>query len=106
VRKSISVLALILCVSLVLAACGSTASLTGKWKDEATGRTIMEFQDNGTLKMYRMDQLKTTATYKVDGDKITLTVNGTEKKGTYKIEGNKLTLTESSPNQTKVYIKQ
>lgn len=108
-KKIITILVFILCLSLLLAACGSSGSstsLAGKWKDEATGRIIMEFLDDGTLKMYVADQLKTTATYKVDGEKITLTINGIEKTGTYKVEGNKLTLTESSPKQTTVYVKQ
>ena len=105
-RRNIAVLVGMICVGLFLSACGSSSPIVGKWRDEATGRTTMEFLDDGTLKMYVADQLKTTATYTVDDDKITLTISGIEQTGTYKIEGNKLTLTQSSPKQTTVYVKQ
>jgi len=105
-RRNIAVLIGTICVMLFLSACGSSSPIVGKWKDEASGRSTMEFLDDGTLKMYVKDQLKTTATYKLDGDSITLKVNGVEMAGTYKIEGNKLTLTQSIPRQTTVYVKQ
>jgi len=105
-RRNIAVLICMICVVLLLSACGSSTPIVGKWKDESSGRSTMEFLDDGTLKMYVEDQLKTTATYKLDGDSITLKISGIEQTGTYKIEGNKLTLTQSSPKRTTVYVKQ
>jgi heat shock protein HslJ len=65
----------------------------------------MEFKDGGTVDLYFMDQLAGTATYKVDGDKITMTSEGQTESGTFKIEGNKLTLTNSG-GETQVYVKE
>jgi predicted small secreted protein len=102
-RKSIIILWL-LCFSLLLTAC--SISVTGKWKDEATGMVTMEFLDDGTLKIYVQDKLQTTATYEADGDTITWTVDGSEKTAAYKIEGNKLSVTESGTTETMVYVRQ
>lgn len=104
-KKSVVLLILAILISLLLTACGST-SLVGKWKDEPTGMVTMEFLDNGTLHIYVREKLEATAAYKLDGDTITITAEGTEKKGAFKLEGDRLTLTESDSDQTQVYVRQ
>ena len=106
-KRAILVLVLVMCAVFLLAACNSGASnpLLGKWKDEATGLSAMDFKDDGTADFYFNDQLATTATYKVDGNKITMTAEGQTASGTFKIEGNKLTLTNAD-GESQVYVKE
>ncbi|MFZ5975490.1 MAG: DUF5640 domain-containing protein [Bacillota bacterium] len=104
-KKKSAILILVLCASLLLVACsGSTSSIVGKWKDEASGMSTWEFKGDGTMSMTALGQT-VSGTYKTDGDKITMTIAGDEGTGTFKIEGNKLTLTDPS-NSTTVLVKQ
>lgn len=107
-RKS-TVLVMLLCALLLLAACGNTISspIVGKWTDETTGMTTMEFLSDGTLKMYVLDKEAMTATYKLDNNKITIVSSeGIETKATFKVSGSKLSITDPDSDKTMVYIKQ
>lgn len=73
-RKTVAV-AMVLCVAilalvLVATGCGK-ASIVGKWLDP-TDQTVSEFKADGTFVAPDMEGM--TVTYKVEGDKITLTV--------------------------------
>ena len=108
-KKTSAVLALLLCVTFLLAACGGAepSPIVGKWTDETTGMATMEFLSDGTLKMYVLDKEAMTATYKVDGDKLTiLSSEGVETKATFKVDGNKLSITDPNADKTMVYIRQ
>lgn len=103
-RKKFMVLALVLCTVLLLAACGGSSSpIVGKWKDETTGMSTIEFKADGTLSAAALGQT-ITGTYKIDGDKITTNVLEQEATATFKVEGNKLTIT--SDGVSTVYDKQ
>jgi uncharacterized protein (TIGR03066 family) len=104
--KKVCILLLVLCLPLLIVACSSSTTLTGKWTDESSKNKTIEFLDNGTMNIYVSNKISTTGTYKVEGDKITVNANGTESAAKFKIDGNKLTVTEIGSNVTKVYIKQ
>jgi len=108
-KKTSAVLVMLLCVVFLLSACGGgeTSPIVGKWTDETTGMTTMEFLADGTLKMYVLNEEAMTATYKVDGSNLTITSSeGVETKATFKVNGKKLSITDPSSEKTMVYIQQ
>ncbi len=86
VAKVLCLLAVALCVGFSLAACGENAE--GVYEYSANGMTMtLELkEDKFTMKMTANEETKDlgTGTYKVDGDKITLTMGSTSITGTLK----------------------
>jgi hypothetical protein len=96
-------LALAVCLSLV--ACSGGNTLVGKWSDDDDETAVMEFFKDGTYlyswEVYRVDlgftgtYLEFTGTYKVEGNKITITDDDDpDRKDTddFTIAGNKLNI--------------
>lgn len=121
--KKTLTLILALTLALIVVACGGGGNdIVGKWTPilsdaeaealEQMGmqfQTIMEFKSNGQFESYvdvkgegtlpfDTDEMKAEGTYKVDGDKVTVTAKGATDAesdsftATYKVEGDKLTL--------------
>ena len=104
-KKRITISVFALCISFLLAACGGSSPIVGKWKDEATGIGTIEFKDDGTLTLSALGQSETVK-YKIDGDKITVTADGVDTTSTFKVEGNELTIITGPDNDEQVYVKE
>ncbi len=92
------VFALLMCVSVLVACGGSDNKLEGTWVGEEDGMTVeMTFKADGKLSMSSMG-ITMEGTYTVNGDKMTASASlmgMTEelfKDATWKIEGDKLTI--------------
>lgn len=94
-------------LSVMVSCVGGSASIVGKWVATVEGiETSFEFKPDGTGKMGAMG-IDLDITYKADASKITVTMSmmGEEEttEFTYKLEGNKLSLT--ADGETVVYTK-
>ena len=112
--KRIAAVMLVLVMALALTACGK-AKLDGAWT--ITGGTfidglvgemgiedlasvgleiVFEFKDDGVfavgMNMYGVSEVS-EGTWEVDGDKVTMTVEGDPLEATFEVKGDKLTLT-------------
>jgi len=106
-RSGLATIILLVFLSLVLAAC--SPSLVGKWVPEDEPKNAIEFLQDGTVNVYRSDEIFGTGAYEIDGDKITMNITGQSTTSTFKIEGNKLTLTGTNTDgstYTTVFIRQ
>jgi hypothetical protein len=106
-EKKGPVTALLLVVSLLLAAC--SPSIVGKWASQDEPGRAIEFLQDGTVNVYQSDTLFGTGAYAVDGDRITMTVAGQSATSAFKLEGDTLTLTGKNPDgseYTTVFIRQ
>ena len=102
-KKRIAVVVLVTCAVFLLTACGGSP-IVGKWKEETTGLATMEFKSDGDLVVSVLGQTETVQ-YRVDGDKIIVTNDGTDRTSTFKIEGGKLTITTPNGN-TQVFVRE
>lgn len=115
--KKISAMMLVVALcSMMLVACGSKGNeIVGAWEvtvteGEATVTMEQTFLEDGTFKMSMAGQeaITLSGTYKIDGDKLTMTMtmNGTEETttSTYKIDGDKMTVKDEN-GQEVVYTK-
>ncbi len=143
-KKSLLVVTLLL-VAVLLAACGSKASIEGKWQPDGTnpmaaeviesfgidpaeyvteftkdGKMVTSIAGKSVVEAMKESMIKSglateetigamtidepVMTYKVDGDKITLsmTMAGTtqDTTGTFKVDGDKLTITADGQTST------
>lgn len=105
--KIMSLVLATLMVAVLFVGCGGGAggnSIVGKWeiKEEAEGMSVsmvFEFKANGDLvvssEMNGSELASQKGTYKVDGDQITVTLEGEDPEtSTFSIDGNKLTIDE------------
>lgn len=102
----------IIALLLILFTGGNDDPLLGKWsREESNGTTTLEFLPDGTLNIYaQLKNVKSismlSATYAVDEDKITITINEIKQTGKFKINENKLTITQTGTKETQVYVRQ
>jgi len=90
--KRIICLSLCLAMCFILCACGGSGSgIVGKWADVNDDENVMEFKSNGDLIIYEDGEKEDTGSYKIDGDSITLTIDGETIPCDFEIKGNKLT---------------
>ena len=93
-------IAFILMGFLILTGCGSKSSNTivGKW---ALGSYVYTFNEDNTCS-YDVAGTLMKCTYKVDGDKLSITYDGNTASfdTTYSINGNKLNIKDSFGNDT------
>lgn len=105
-KKKMAVLAFLVCVAFLLAACGASASIVGKWKSDSDSATVVEFTNDGTVNTYYNNQVIYSAKYRTDGSKLIITQSGQEDQtGSFKLEGNKLTVT-GPDNQAQGFTRQ
>ena len=101
VVKVLCLLAVALCVGFSLAACGENAVGVYEYSVEGV-TTTLELKDDDTFTMSMVRDDKTTplgtGTYKVDGDKITLTIDGESVEGT--ISGGEIVITQDGVKMT------
>lgn len=110
-KKFTKIIALVLVsamLALLFVGCGSGSgssnSIVGKWeiKEEAEGMSVsmvFEFKANGDLamtsEMNGSELASQKGTYKVDGDQITVTLEGEDPEtSTFSISGDKLTISD------------
>ena len=86
-KKTIAILLLTVMV-LTFAACAAKSKLIGTWGDEHQSITFKK-DGTGTFTENRTDY---PMTYSVDGDVITMTIDGETETCSFKIEGNTLIL--------------
>ena len=86
-KKTIAIL-LITVMALTFAACAAKNRLIGTWGDEHQSITFKK-DGTGTFTENRTDY---PMTYSVDGDVITMTIDGETETCSFKIEGNTLIL--------------
>ncbi len=83
-RKSLGALALVTLATLG-AGCKKDSPLVGKWTAQAgTGTVAWEFKPDGTATMAAKNgpiEVTATESYKIEGEKVTLTVKGVDVKG-------------------------
>jgi hypothetical protein len=86
--------ALAACMALVLSACSSSPRdlIVGKWETEGPVKLTAEFTSDSKGKLTVMGQT-TQGTYKVNGDQLVWTVNGTTTTSKLKVTGSELQLT-------------
>ena len=103
VVKVLCLLAVALCVGFSLAACGENAVGVYEYSVEGV-TTTLELKDDDTFTMSMVRDDKTTplgtGTYKVDGDKITLTVGANAVTGTLK--DGKITIAMEGEGSTEI----
>ena len=112
--KRIAAVLLVLVMALALTACGK-AKLDGAWSitggsfiDEMTAELgvnslaevgmeiVFDFQDKGVfaVEISAMGMTETSeGTWEVDGDKVTMTIDGDPLEATFEVKGDKLNLT-------------
>lgn len=110
-KKFTKIIALVLVsamLALLFVGCGSGSSnsIVGKWeiKEEAEGISasmVFEFKANGDLamtsEMNGSEIMSQEGTYKVEGDQITVTLEGEDPEtSTFSISGDKLTISDGS----------
>lgn len=95
-KKILSVIALILSVA-ILTACGSKNKLIGSWEGKTTDglKTTLTFEKKDVVKYENEYGFKGEGTYKIDGDKVTISLDIWEKDKvyTFSVEDKKLDLT-------------
>ena len=104
--KIMSLVLAIMMVAVLFVGCGGGEggnSIVGKWeiKEEAEGMEVsmvFNFKSNGdfemTSEMNGSALVSEEGTYKVEGDKITMNIDGEESTSSFSIDGNKLTISE------------
>ncbi len=104
--KIMSLVLATLMVAVLFVGCGGGAggnSIVGKWEasEEAEGMKmtmIIEFKANGDLVMSSelngSEVMSQEGTYKVEGNNLTVIIDGDEDTSTFSIDGNKLTIDE------------
>jgi hypothetical protein len=85
--KTVGVAILVIGIMFVFCACGGGSSLVGKWANEAENASL-ELSEDGTASIDGMP-----ATYKAEGDKLTLTILEEDVSFGYALDGDSLTLT-------------
>jgi len=93
-KKSIILIALVLVVSSVFAACGGKNTIIGKWSNSVGGVEVIsfEFTKDGKMTVSTAGIVGLTCEYKVDGNKLTYGVAGAETTTEFSVDGNKLTI--------------
>ncbi len=86
------VAAILVCVSLltVLAACGGKLSGTYETEPVFGAKSVYKFKSNGEVSWSISGALETSGTYKIDGEKLIITVAGVEVPHTFEKNGNTL----------------
>jgi uncharacterized lipoprotein YehR (DUF1307 family) len=90
------VLVAIIAMGIIVAvcACGGGGGLVGKWSNAAEKETLDLTADGNAV----MDGI--SGTYKAEGDKLTLTIEGSEVVFDYALDGDSLKLTYGSESMT------
>ena len=99
-KKTIAIL-LLTVMALTVVACSAKSKLIGTWGDEHQSIT---FKKDGTGTYTTLYGVTSFMTYSVNGDKLTMTIEGITVSGTVKISGKTMTLDTGS--RTMVFTKQ
>jgi hypothetical protein len=89
---------LLLGMVAVLAACGGSAALVGKWQEVENGNVsdeILEFLKDGTL-----DYGGITGNWKAEKGKLTFSFWGQDETVSYKVSGSTLTIIDDDGDET------
>lgn len=88
-------IALASCVSLFVSACAPSPQnlIVGKWEVESAAKMTAEFSADGTAKLTIFGQ-PVQGTYKLDGNELEWTVNGTTTKGKATVTPTEMELTD------------
>ncbi len=84
---------LILIMMLLLSACGSSLQdqIIGTWEDSTIGAEWI-FDDDGTMTVSLVGEVVLEASYEIDGDEMTLELDGETETYTITIDGDEMTM--------------
>ena len=109
-KAAVSVLVVLSLVGLV--ACGGGggdgSAIVGKWEGDMEGMAgVFEFtSDNKLIMTVEAVGASLEGTYRVDGDKLIMSLMGEDNEATYKIDGNTLTITDEDDESVTLTRKQ
>ncbi|MBE6648916.1 MAG: hypothetical protein E7614_05290 [Ruminococcaceae bacterium] len=106
-KNSVTIVAVVLVISIMFAACGKSSSVAGTWTYSVNGTEIIgfSFTDDGKMTVKTAGVTTLECDYKVEDGKIVYSVGGVENKSDFTVDGNKLTISYLGTSYTLEKVK-